>query len=57
MNRFQRLVKLLAISASAGVVWSSSCFPDNFWADKWAEIVNRAIFGVINAALGQGGPI
>jgi len=36
---------------TAGVLFSGSCLPDNFWADKWGEVVNRGIFGVINAVL------
>jgi len=31
---------------------TGACLPDNFWAGKWGEIINRGIFGVINAVLG-----
>lgn len=30
----------------------TGCLPDNFWSDKWGEVVNRGIFGAINLALG-----
>ncbi len=51
MNKSFRIVKLLVISTAGGVVWGGGCLPDNFWVDKWAEVINRAIFGAINAAL------
>jgi hypothetical protein len=58
MSRPVRIVKLLAISASTGVLFGNSCLVEDFWANKFSEIVNRAIFGVINAALtGTVGPI
>ena len=51
MKTVYRNLKLMAIASAAGFVWGGSCLVENFWADKWSEIVNRAIFGAINAAL------
>lgn len=59
MTRLIRRARLAAIGAS-GLLWAfgtGSCLADNFWIDKSSEIVNRLIFGAINAALGQAGPI
>lgn len=44
----------IAALALVGLVLTAGCddvLPANFWADKTGEIVNRSIFGVINAAL------
>jgi hypothetical protein len=38
-----------------GALFAGGCLPDNFWADKGAEIVNRSIFAVINLALEPSG--
>jgi hypothetical protein len=57
MSKSYRFVKLLIVSTTAGVLWHGSCLTDNFWAEKWSEIVNRSIFGIINAAIGQAGAI
>jgi hypothetical protein len=51
MQRTRQYLKLLMISLSAGVVWGGGCLVDDFWATKFSEIVNRLIFGVINAGL------
>lgn len=51
MSQSHRYLKLLIISTAAGIVWGGGCLVDNFWVDKWSEIVNRAIFGVINAVI------
>ena len=51
MNRFTRM---LVISTTAGMLFASSCLVDNFWANKFSEIINRGIFGVINNALAAG---
>lgn len=45
-----RISKLLFL-VTAGAMFSGSCLPDNFWVDKWAEIVNGSIIGVINLLL------
>lgn len=46
-----RIFNVLKAIALAGILFQGSCLPDNFWADKFGEIVNRGIFGAINAAL------
>jgi hypothetical protein len=51
MQKTYQSLKLLMISLAAGAVWGGGCVTDNFWVDKWSEIVNRLIFGVINAGL------
>jgi len=45
---YMKLVSLLAVG---GTLMQSGCLPDNFWAGKWGEIINRSIFGVINTVL------
>lgn len=45
-------LKVMSMVAVGGSLMTSSCLPDNFWAGKWGEIVNRGIFGVINAVIG-----
>ena len=52
MIRTRVLLKLAALMATGSALMTSSCLPDNFWAGKWGEIVNRGIFGAINAAIG-----
>lgn len=51
MTRLLHWGELVAVSA---VLFSGGCLPDNFWADKWGEIINRSIFGAINAVLTGG---
>ena len=50
--RARVFLKIMSMVAVGGTLMTSSCLPDNFWAGKWGEIVNRGIFGVINAAIG-----
>ncbi len=51
----QRMVRRMktAVMMSGGfvVVLGGTCIPDNLWIDNSGEIINRAIFGLINAAL------
>ncbi|MBN1489386.1 MAG: hypothetical protein JXA69_05660 [Phycisphaerae bacterium] len=48
----KRVSKTLGWATLAGcLILSSGCLPDNFWSDKAGEIVNRGIFGAINAVL------
>ena len=42
-------VKLIGLLALGGM--TMGCLPDKFWVNKWGEIVNRSIFGVINLLL------
>jgi hypothetical protein len=51
MSRFQ---KMLLVATTAGLLFSGGCLVDNFWANKFSEIVNRGIFGIINNALAAG---
>ncbi|HSW45053.1 MAG TPA: hypothetical protein VLM89_05735 [Phycisphaerae bacterium] len=46
---YAKLVSLLTVGS---MLLGSSCLPDNFWAAKWGEIINRGIFGAINAVIG-----
>ena len=46
-----KMMKLMLIASTAGMLLGSGCLVDNFWADKWSEIINRGIFGIINAGL------
>jgi hypothetical protein len=41
----------MLLAGTTGLLFAGGCLTDNFWADKWSEIVNRGIFGIINAAL------
>lgn len=50
MKQLSRLA--LSFVSTVILLANAGCLPDNFWADKWGEIINRGIFGVINAALG-----
>jgi hypothetical protein len=51
MSRLVRWMKVTLIPAGILLI-GCGCLPDNFWADTGAELVNRSIFAVINAALG-----
>jgi hypothetical protein len=51
MSRTDRLTKWLALVALGGMLWTTGCLPENFWADKWGEILNSSIFAGINLAL------
>ncbi len=52
MMRTRVFLKVMSFVTLGGTLMTGSCLPDNFWAGKWGEIVNRGIFGVINAVLG-----
>jgi hypothetical protein len=41
----------MLLASAAGMLFHGSCLVDNFWVDKWSEIINRGIFGLINAGL------
>jgi hypothetical protein len=45
-------MKWAMIVGGGSVLLNGACLPDNFWAGKWGEVVNRGIFGVINVVLG-----
>jgi hypothetical protein len=54
MKRAERFLHWATL-AFGGALFSGGCLPDNFWADKGAEIVNRSIFAVINLVLEPSG--
>ncbi len=48
-----RAVRGLAMMiCGGGIMFTTGCLPENFWAGKWGEVVNRSIFGAINAVVG-----
>jgi hypothetical protein len=48
-----KLYRWCAVALAGGMMLAGGgCLPENFWADKAGELVNRGIFGVINAVLG-----
>ena len=49
-----RLSKLMFL-VTAGAMFSGSCLPEDFWVNKWGEIVNGSIIGVINLLLAPTG--
>ena len=54
-NRMARWMKTTATVSTGFVILGGGCVADNFWIDKSSEIINRAIFGVINAVLAAAG--
>jgi hypothetical protein len=42
----------MVVGSSGFLLGTGACLPDNFWAGKWGEIINRSIFAAINAAVG-----
>lgn len=38
--------------ATGSLVLTGACLPDNFWADKWGEVLNGGIISTINLILG-----
>jgi len=46
-----KMMRLMLIASAAGLLFHGGCLVDNFWAEKWSEIINRSIFGIINAGL------
>jgi len=52
MSTARVFVKLMTLLTVGGTLLTGSCLPDNFWAGKWGEIVNRGIFAAINAVVG-----
>ncbi len=51
MVRTRVWLKVMSLVTVGGTLMAGSCLPDNFWAGKWGEVINRGIFGVINAVL------
>lgn len=52
MLRTRLFLKLMTFLAVGGTLMQGSCLPDNFWAAKWGEIVNRGIITGITTILG-----
>jgi hypothetical protein len=46
-----RIGKAALVIAGILTIGAGGCLPDNFWADKWGEIVNGLIVGAINLAI------
>jgi hypothetical protein len=46
------ILKVMSLLVVGGTLMTGTCLPDNYWAGKWGEVINRGIFGVINAVLG-----
>lgn len=55
MKRLSRACRWTALVLSSTLYAGGGCLPDNFFADKSAEIVNRSIFALINFALEPSG--
>lgn len=51
MLRMRVILKVMSLLAVGGTLMTGACLPDNYWAGKWGEIINRGIFGAINAVL------
>ncbi len=45
------VLQWMGVMAGGAVLLDGGCLPANFWADQGAELVNRSIFGAINALL------
>lgn len=63
MIKTRVFVKLMGLLGVGGMLLQGACLTDNFWAEKWSEIVNGSIIAVLNGILGAttggipGGPI
>jgi len=53
MLRARLFFRLMALLAMGGTLMQGACLPDNFWAAKWGEIVNRGIITGITTILGN----
>lgn len=53
MNRFRYVLSWMTYMAAGSVLLQGTCLPDNFWVDKWGEIVNRGIITGITTVLGN----
>jgi hypothetical protein len=55
MKNLMTSLKVMWLTAGAGAfLMQGGCLTDNFWAEKWSEIVNRSIIAAINVGLGIG---
>ncbi len=45
--RARVFLKATSVLAVGSMLMGSSCLPENFWAEKWGEIVNRSIISLI----------
>ena len=43
MNRFRNVIGWVMYVAAGSMLLQGACLADNFWVDKWGEIVNRSI--------------
>jgi len=51
MARIRFVLGWFTYVAAGGTLFAGSCLPDNFWAGKWGEIVNRGIITGITTVL------
>ena len=54
-EKTMRSLKAMAAAGMAILVFAGGCLPDNFWADKSAEIWNGIIIALVNMALAPTG--
>ena len=51
MRRMAKFVGFATTGMVFGGLLGGGCLPDNFWANKWGEIVNGIIIGGVNLVL------
>ena len=49
--RLKRWVQLAAVTMTTGMLLQNGCLVENFWAEKFSEVVNRSIFLILNIGL------
>ncbi len=50
MDKVRLKAKCVAMLLSGGLLFGTgTCIPDNFWVDKWGEVINTTIMGVYDA--------
>ena len=43
-----KIGKLFLMASMSGIMFAGACLPNNFWGDKWGEIVNTTIMTIFN---------
>ena len=51
MSKMSRVFLMLS---AGGMMFAGGCLPNNFWGDKWGEIVNTVIMDFVNTTLIDG---
>lgn len=49
MLKTRVMLKLASMLAVGGTVMTGGCLPENFWAAKWGEVLNRTIIWGISS--------